>query len=75
VIKLGDKNLTNGDVPLGLGMAFAQNTTAMHYFTSLSDDGRQQIINQAHNIKSKQEMKSFVDTLAKKDNRENQAVL
>jgi uncharacterized protein YdeI (YjbR/CyaY-like superfamily) len=72
---LSDKNLTNGDVPLGLGMAFAQNTVAMHYFTSLSKEERQQIINQAHNIKSKQEMRTFVDTLAKKDNRGNQSVM
>lgn len=72
---MSDKNLTNGDVPLGLGMAFAQNTTAMHYFTSLSNEGQQQIISQAHNIKSKQEMTAFVDSLAKKDNRGNQAVL
>lgn len=68
-------NLTNGDVPLGLGMAFAQNVEAMQYFTTLSNEGRQQIINRAHNIKSKQEMAAFVDSLAKKDNGGNQAVL
>jgi uncharacterized protein YdeI (YjbR/CyaY-like superfamily) len=65
-----DTNLTKGDVPLGLGMAFAQNLNAMKYFTSLTEEGRREIINKAHYIKSREEMTEFVDVLAKKGNRQ-----
>ena len=55
--------LLNGDIPLGLGMAFAQNVTAMEYFTSLPKDQQQAIIDQAHQVTSKKEMKAFVSSL------------
>ena len=60
-------NITNGDVPLGLGMAFAQNMDAMKYFSSLSKTQQQQIIDSAHQISSKKEMRAFVSDLGSKN--------
>jgi protein-arginine kinase len=65
---LKDQNLTKGDVPLGLGMALAQNLNAMKYFTSLPEEERTEIIKKAHYVKSREEMANFVDALAKKNN-------
>ena len=60
------QNLTNGDVPLGLGMALAQNMTAMAYFSSLDAQQQQAIIEHTHQIRSKQEMQAYVNSLVQK---------
>ena len=54
-----------GDVPLGLGMALAQNANAMTYFASLSKEERRKIIDHTHSIKSRDEMQSYVSSLGK----------
>lgn len=60
-------NYANGDgIPLGFGMALAQNAKAMEYFSSLSESERQSIIAQIHSINSKSEMQSFVAKLAER---------
>ena len=51
------------DLPMGLGMALAQNVDAMEQFASLSPDEPRQIIDQTHTINSKSEMQSFVQHL------------
>ncbi len=51
------------DLPLGLGMALAQNVKAMERFTTLSDAEKLKIINEAHSVNSKNEMQSFVSKL------------
>ncbi len=51
------------ELPLGLGMALAQNLQAMHHFTSLSREQQQAIIDQTHAIGSKKEMRSFVNNM------------
>jgi len=57
------KNMVNGpDVPMGLGMALAMNLPAMNYFSGLSHESQQQIIERTHNIQSKEEMQSFVES-------------
>jgi len=50
-------------IPIGLGMSLMQNKAAMDYFYSLSDAGRQQVIDHTHSIRSKEEMQSYVDSL------------
>lgn len=55
------------DLPLGLGMALAQNSNAMKYFASLTEDNQREIIEQTHKINSKNEMHLFVQSLAKKE--------
>lgn len=59
-----DKNLTNGEIPLGLGMAFAQNTAAMERFSAMSKAQKEEVIRMAQNVGSKAEMADFVQKLA-----------
>lgn len=59
------RNFVNGqDIPLGLGMAMAQNTDAMNYFAKLDESGKQRIIDHAHTVNSKREMQNFVNNMA-----------
>lgn len=59
-----DNGMIDGSqLPLGLGMAFAQNLHAMNYFSNLSKEEQEEIINQTHEIRSKEEMKKFVSGL------------
>lgn len=51
------------DLPMGFGMALAQDIRAMQYFASLSPDRQRDIIDQTHRITSKAEMQSFVQGL------------
>ena len=53
-----------GDIPMGLGMALMQNKQAMDYFSSMSDEEKQKVIDHTHSIRSKAEMQSYVDSLA-----------
>ncbi|EDS09057.1 hypothetical protein ANACOL_04382 [Anaerotruncus colihominis DSM 17241] len=48
---------------MGLGMALAENLNAMEYFASLSPAQQQAVIERTHQIRSKQEMRSFVQSL------------
>ena len=50
-------------VPLGFGMALAQNPNAMDVFSSLTEDQRRQVLNKAHRIGTKAEMKAYVNSL------------
>ena len=55
------KNYANGpEIPMGLGMALAENLPAMEYFSSLSPRQQQEIIRKTHQISSKEEMQQFV---------------
>jgi len=61
------KNYANHpEIPLGLGMALAQNLDAMNYFSSLSGDMKKKIIDHTHAIKSKKEMQAYVDSFVGK---------
>lgn len=51
------------DIPLGLGMALAQDLEAMNYFADLTKSQQQQIIEKTHQINSKQEMQAYVQQL------------
>jgi len=58
------ENMTNGpEIPMGLGMALAQNLPAINYFSSLPHNEQQRIIDHTHAIQSKREMQSFVQAL------------
>lgn len=48
------------DIPLGLSSALARNVEAMRVFAQLPDDKREAIINGAHGISSKAEMREYV---------------
>lgn len=57
-------NYTNGpDIPMGFGMALAQNLSAMNFFSSQPRERQEQIIGRTHAISSKEEMQAYVDSL------------
>ncbi len=63
-----DRNYADGpEIPLGLGIALAQNLNAMNYFASLDDTGKQQVIDGTHSVRSKSEMKQYVSNLAEEN--------
>ena len=51
------------ELPLGFGMALAQNTVAMERFAHLPEEQRQAVIDGARQVRSKQEMQAYVDQL------------
>ena len=52
------------EIPMGLGMALAQNPRAMRYFSSLNAADRREIIEHTHTIASPSEMRRYVQSLA-----------
>lgn len=50
-------------VPIGFGMALAQNEAAMLRYAHLSEQEKQSILNQAHNVHSEREMHDLVASL------------
>jgi len=60
------QNYVNGpEMPLGFGMALAQNINALNQFASLPIAQQQEIIEHAHTIQSKEEMQTYVQSLIK----------
>ena len=55
------------ELPLGFGMALAQNEAAMKRFGALSEGEIQEILEQTHHVKSKQEMRQLVADLCNRD--------
>ncbi len=51
-------------LPLGFGMALAQNETAMKRFESMTESQKQAVLVQAQHIGSRQEMQQLVSRLA-----------
>ena len=54
----------NKDLPLGFGMALAQQPDAMKKFSNMTEDEQNKILSEIHIIDLKQEMQSFVSRLA-----------
>ncbi|MDE6863852.1 MAG: hypothetical protein K2J41_05650 [Eubacterium sp.] len=52
------------DLPIGFGIALAQNETAMKQFESLSSTQKEAVINKTRKINSKNEMQCFVNYLS-----------
>ena len=55
--------LNNDEIPVGLSMALAENLHAMERFGNLSEEERQDFIQQSRNVSSKQEMRNLVSGL------------
>lgn len=51
------------DLPMGLGMALAQNPEAMNRFAMLSPEEQSQVVNGTHAVRSKQEMQAYVNKI------------
>ena len=54
------------ELPLGLGMALAQNEAAMKQFEALPEAEKKAFTQRAHAVRSKQEMRRLVAGLAEK---------
>ena len=54
------------ELPLGLGMALAQNEAAMKQFEALPEAEKKAFTQRAHTVRSKQEMRRLVDGLAQR---------
>ena len=50
-------------LPLGFGMALAQNEAAMKHFEALPEAEKQALIEQTHYVSSKKEMRQLIDGL------------
>ena len=59
----GDR-MKGTELPLGFGMALAQNETAMKKFESLTETEKQSVLEQAHHVNSKREMQRLVAGIA-----------
>lgn len=55
--------LNNDEIPIGLGMALAQNLHAMQKFGEMSEEQQQAFIGRCRNAESKQEMQKLVSEL------------
>ncbi len=61
-------NFVNGaGIPLGFGMALAQNEKAMEHFAHLSNAEKQNVIDGTHSIQSKSQMRAYVNSLAQSE--------
>lgn len=59
-----DNNYVDGSgIPLGLGMALAQNYEAMSYFSGLDDRQKKVVIDGTHSVNSNAEMRHYVSNL------------
>lgn len=55
---------SNEELPLGLGMALAQNLTAMSHFSSMPAEEQHKVIEEAKQVSSRSEMRALVDRLS-----------
>ena len=55
------------EMPLGLGMALMQNPSALDRFSTLNEDEKRELIGSTHGIRSKEEMRTFVEQFAGSD--------
>ena len=52
------------DMPLGLGTALMQNPSALDRFSALTEEEKRELIGSTHGIRSKEEMRAFVEQFA-----------
>lgn len=55
------------ELPLGFGMALAQNEAAMHAFEAMSEGEKQAVLQRTHSVRSKAEMRQLIAGLGKRD--------
>lgn len=51
-------------VPIGFGMALAQNEKAVNAYAMLTKEQKQAILQKAHNARSEKEMRQIVSSIA-----------
>lgn len=57
--------MKNTDIPLGLGMALAQNPEAMKVFSEMPESRKAEVISGTHMVNSRSEMRQYVEKIAK----------
>ncbi len=57
--------MKRNEMPVGFSMALAQNPEAMQKFSMLSEEKKNEIINDTHSVKSSREMHEYVNKLNK----------
>jgi len=57
-------NLLSDGVPMGFGMALAQNPQALERFSMLSEEQQRRVLDGTHAVDSKEAMRAYVDKLA-----------
>lgn len=55
------------DLPVGLGLAFAMNRSAMERFVDLTDNEKEEFVERSRSVMSKSEMERLVGSLAQDD--------
>ena len=55
--------MTKDEMPVGFAMTLAMNPEAMQKFGTLNEEQKQQIIAGTHAVKSRDEMRHYVDSL------------
>ena len=50
-------------VPIGFGMALAQNAQALSAYAAMTEAEKQAVLNKAHNARSEQEMQEIVEAI------------
>ncbi len=55
-------------LPLGFGLAIAQNVQAKDYFMNLSQQEQQEVIHRAKQLQSDKDMLNYIEYLAKQNN-------
>ncbi len=56
--------MDSGNVPIGFGLALAMNEPAMEAYANMTEEQKQEILNRAHQARSKKEMQSLVANMA-----------
>lgn len=54
----------DGTLPVGFGMALAQNQTALRKYEALTEQEKKTLMNRIHAVQSKSEMRQLVAELA-----------
>lgn len=57
------KKAADNGLPLGFGMALAQNTQAMECFSHMAAGEQAKYVEKAHHVHSKQEMSALVNSI------------
>lgn len=59
--------IENNDMPLGFTMNLAQNMKALGQFAGLTKEEKENVVDGAKAMKSRDEMKLYVDSIAKSE--------
>lgn len=54
-----------GELPIGFGMSLAANAKSMQTFVNMNELEKQEVVEKSRNMKTKQDMENFVNSLEK----------